>query len=350
MTPDGAASVSGDADQKDLLSRDEIEALFEGLGGAAEVGDVGDVGSVPEEAGAPSPFDWQNLPHITRASPSTLPALEAVNQRLLRNLRSALPPLLGQHPGITLQGTRARRYSDFLDETPVPSGCAVINLRPLAGLGLLVVDLALADVLIDLLHGGSGKAQNTPDARSFNGLGRRSVQRLVGVVMAACSQAWSGVAGLSFEFDRFEIEARHTHIATGLDRVYVSVFKVQIGEVIGTLSVCLPLASLAPIRDLVEAPSWGDFVQADPRWSPALAREVQGLQVLLAAHCQPLQTTLGQVLALRAGDFIELGTHPHTVATPEGLPLFEGRLKTQSGHHAIQIDRVLTADAEADRA
>jgi flagellar motor switch protein FliM len=131
-----------------------------------------------------------------------------------------------------------------------------------------------------------------------------------------------------------------------LDRVYVSVFKLQIGEVLGTLSVCLPLASLAPIRDLAEAPSWGDFVQADPRWLPALTREVQGLQVSLAARCQPLQTSLGRVMALRAGDFIELGVHPHTVATPEGLPLFEGRLKTQSGHQAIQIDRVLTVDAD----
>ena len=360
MTPSSDMAQPGNpmpqARSEDLLSRDEIDALFDGLGGAnpsrgagyaADTAHTNAFGGAPELAGEPMPFDWQSLPRISRANRGTMPALEVVNQRLLRNLRAALPALLGQHPDVTLQGTLARRYSDFLDETPHPSGCAVVNLRPLAGQGLLVVDLALADVLIDLLHGGNAKAQNAPDARSFASLGQRTVLRLVGVVMAACTQAWQGVAGLSFEFERFETEARHVHIATALDRVYVSVFKVQIGEVLGTLSVCLPLACLAPIRAVAEAPSWGDFVQADGRWLPALTREVQSLVVPLAAHCLPLQTSLACVLALRAGDFIELGAYPQTLATPEGLPLFEGRLKTQSGRQGIQIDRILTADAAA---
>jgi flagellar motor switch protein FliM len=319
----------------DILSKAEVDALFEGLGG--ETGVRGELAL----------FDWQSLPHLSRANGGAPSALEVVNQRLLRNLKSALPTLLGRHPEVSVQTLSSQRYGDFLDRTAVPSGCAVFKLRPLVGHGLLVVDLALADVLVDLLHGGSGKAQGAPDARSLASIGLRTVQRLLGVVMVACTEAWHGVADLNFEMDRIETEVRHAHIATLLERVHVSVFTVQVGEVVGTLTICLPLSLLGPIRDVVQSPSWGDFVHADNRWLPLLTREVQAVVVPLTAHCRPLETTLAKLMALRAGDFLALGDQPQTLATPDGLPLFEGQLKSRGGRQAIQIDRVLTADADA---
>ena len=319
---------------KDLLSKAEVDALFEGLGGQTAA------------SGELALFDWQSLPRLIRASGGAASALDVVNQRLLRNLKGALPSLLARHPEISVQTLAPQRYGDFLDQTPVPSGCAVLKLRPLVGQGLLVVDLALADVLVDLLHGGSGKAQGAPDARSLASIGLRTVQRLLGVVLAACTQAWQGVADLNFEIDRIETEVRHAHIATPLDRVHVSVFTIQVGDVVGTLTICLPLSILGPIRDVVQSPSWGDFVHADGRWLPLLTREVQAVVVPLTAHCQPLETTLAKLLTLRAGDFIALGDQPQTLATPDGLPLFEGQLKSRDGRQAIQIDRVLTAGAD----
>ncbi len=331
-------------EQKDLLSKAEIDALFEGLGGVSQAGDATGAdtnafGGAAEASDGPFPFDWQSLPHLVRGP---TPALEVVNLRLLRGLQSALPLLFGRALDVSLQSATSKRYADFLLETPNPSGCAVVNLRPLAGQGLLVCDLALADVLVDLLYGGSGKAQGPPDARSFVSIGQRAVQRLMGALMASCSQAWHGVAGLNFELDRLETQARAANIATALDRVHLSVFQVQVAEAVGSLSVCLPLASLAPIRDIALAPSWGDFVHVDRRWLPVLTREVPALNVPLLACCVPLETRLADLLALRAGDFIALGEEPQLLSTPEGLPLFEGRLKSKSGRQAIQIERALT--------
>ncbi len=339
-------------ERKDLLSKAEIDALFEGLGGVSQAdGAPGAAtnafGGAAEEADGPFPFDWQSLPHLTRGP---APALEVVNQRLLRGLQSALPLLFGRALEVSLQSAASKRYADFLLETPVPSGCAVVNLRPLAGQGLLVCDLALADVLVDLLYGGSGKAQGPPDARSFVSIGQRAVQRLMGALMASCSQAWHGVAGLNFELERLETQARAANIATALDRVHLSVFQVLVGEAVGSLSVCLPLASLAPIRDVTLAPSWGDFVHVDRRWLPLLKREVPALRVPLLARCVPVETRLADLLALRAGDFIALGEEPQLLTTPEGFPLFEGRLKSQSGRQAIQIERALTDDVDGGAA
>ncbi len=337
--------------QKDLLSKDEIDALFEGLGGVSHAGAAQQTatnafGGAPEQAEGLFAFDWQSLPHLNRGP---VPALEVVNRRLLRGLQSALPLLFGRSLEVSLQSASSRPYGDFLQETPVPSGCAIVNLRPLAGQGLLVCDLALADVLVDLLYGGSGKSQGPPDARSFVSIGQRAVKRLMGALMASCSQAWHGVAGLNFELERLETQARSANIATALDRVHLSVFQVQVGDALGALTVCLPLASLAPIRDVVLAPSWGDFVQADRRWLPMLTREVPGLRVPLLARCMPLETSVAHLLALQAGDFIALGEEPQLLTTPEGLTLFEGRLKSQSGRQAIQIERALTdaVDGEA---
>lgn len=340
------------AERKDLLSKAEIDALFEGLGGVSQGGDApGGVtnafGGASEAMDGPHAFGWQSLPHLTRGP---TPALEVVNQRLLRGLQSALPMLFGRALEVSLHSATSKRYADFLLETPVPSGCAIVNLRPLAGQGLLVCDLALADVLVDLLYGGSGKALGPPDARSFVSVGQRAVQRLMGALMASCSQAWHGVAGLNFELERLETQVRAANIATALDRIHLSVFQVQVGDAVGSLSVCLPMASLAPIRDVAMAPSWGDFVHVDRRWLPVLAREVPTLKVPLLARCVALETRLADLLALRAGDFIALGEEPQLLTTPEGLPLFEGRLKSQSGRQAIQIERALTDAIEGGTA
>ncbi len=338
--------------QAGILSQAEIDALMQGMDGAGVPGDatggaagqaaggLGAFGGQDMMPGEPMAFDWQSLPRLARG-PSG--ALEVVNQRLLRGLRSGFFALLARHAEISLQTLQTQRYSDFLNEMPVPSGCAVVNLRPLAGQGLLVCDAALADVVVDLLYGGSGKVQNTPDARSFVSIGRQAVQRLLGVAMAASSQAWSGVGGLTFELDRLETDARQANVATALERLHVSVFAVQIGEVLGRLTVALPWASLAPIRSVLESPTWGDFVQHDRRWLPALTHEVQTLEVPVHAYCAPVSTNVARLLALRAGDFIELGELPQILATPEGLPLFEGRLKTQSGRQAIRVERTLTS-------
>ena len=339
-----------------ILSQAEIDALMQGMAGAdpppggesslagGAMGGLGAFGGHDVQPGEPVAFDWQSLPRLTR---SQTPALEVINQRLLRGLRNGFFALWGRHVQIAGQTVLTRRYSDFLDETAVPSGCAVVNLRPLAGQGLLLCDAALADVVVDLLYGGSGKMPQAPDARCFASMGLQAVQRLLGMAMAATSQAWSGVGGLTFELDRLETDVRQAHVATALERLYVSVFLVQIGDVLGRLTVALPWASLAPIRDVLESPTWGDFVQQDRRWLTALTHEVRALEVSVYARCAPVDTDLAGLLALRAGDFIELGEQPQILATLEGLPLFEGRLKTQSGHQAIRIERDLTAANEA---
>lgn len=323
--------------QKDILSQAEIDALMEGLGSAGALGVPGPV------AGEVAAFDWQALPRITRGAS---PALEVVNQRLLRGLKGALAALLGQAVAVSLHSSATRRYRDFLEETPVPSGCAIVNLQPLAGQGLLVCDLALADVVVDLLHGGSGKLPGAPDARSLASIGRQAVQRLLGAVMAACTQAWSGVADLTFTLERIHTDVRQAPVATALDQLNVSVFQLQVGDVLGHLSVCLPLATLSPLRGMLQSPTWGDFVHSDRRWRPLLSREIEFLTVPLQAHCAPIESSVAKMLAMKAGDFIEIGGLPQRVATPEGLPLFEGSLQTQSGHQAIRIERVLAGDGD----
>ena len=133
---------------EDLLSRDEIDALFDGLGGAnpsrgagyaADPAHTNAFGGAPEPAGEPMPFDWQNLPRISRANRGTMPALEVVNQRLLRNLQAALPALLGQHPDVTLQGTPGAALQRFSGRDTASFGlrggqfAAIGGARPVGG-------------------------------------------------------------------------------------------------------------------------------------------------------------------------------------------------------------------------
>jgi flagellar motor switch protein FliM len=135
--------------QAPVLSQAEIDALMHGLGGASNSGAAGVSVAGP---GAVQPFDWLGLPRLTQGA---LPALDVVNQRVVRELEASLRAAMAHPVDVFVHSATVRRYSDFLDETPSPTACAVVNLFPLNGQGLILCDLPLGDAWIEALYGGN---------------------------------------------------------------------------------------------------------------------------------------------------------------------------------------------------
>ena len=73
-----------------------------------------------------------------------------------------------------------------------------------------------------------------------------------------------------------------------------------------------------------------------------LKTEIQSAEVPLVAELARTDATVEQLLAMKAGDFIELDIAPLIQANVDGVPVFDCHYGTSSGRYAIKIDRLLT--------
>ena len=79
-----------------ILSQDEVDALLQGITGEEQTLEPETV-----EAGAVRPYDLASQDRIVRPR---MPALEVVNERFARNLRSGVFDLIRKHPEIAIGG------------------------------------------------------------------------------------------------------------------------------------------------------------------------------------------------------------------------------------------------------
>jgi flagellar motor switch protein FliM len=106
--------------------------------------------------------------------------------------------------------------------------------------------------------------------------------------------------------------------------------------------LCIPYATLEPIRDVLYSSVQGDAGESDRRWVHLLKQEIQSAEVTLVTELAKADTTVEQLLALKAGDFIELDLDPVVQAKVDGVPVFACHYGTSSGKYAIKIERLLT--------
>ncbi|MGH7186540.1 MAG: flagellar motor switch protein FliM, partial [Pseudomonadota bacterium] len=190
--------------------------------------------------------------------------------------------------------------------------------------------------------GGVGKFHTRIEGRDFSATEQRIILRLVEAIVAEYKKAWAGVYPLELEYQRSEMQPQFANIAMPSEIVVSSSFTFEFGDSSGTMHLCIPYATLEPIREVLYSSVQGDAAEPDRRWITLLKSEIQAAEVALVAELAKADATVEQLLALKAGDFIELDIEPVIQAKVDGVPVFDCHYGTSSGHYAIKIDRLLT--------
>jgi flagellar motor switch protein FliM len=316
-----------------FLSQEEVDALLEGVTGESQklAEDVPEHGEVRS----------YNISSQERIVRGRMPTMEIVNERFARNLRVGLFNFIRRSPEISVGPVTVQRYSAFLRELAVPTNFNIVAIRPLRGNGMIVCEPALVFGVIDTLYGGIGKFQTRIEGRDFSATEQRVINRLVDVVTEEYKKAWKGIYPLELEYQRSEMQPQFANIATPSEIVISTSFQLEIGEITGAIHFCIPYATLEPIRDVLYSSTQGDSVEVDRRWVNVLTREIQAAEVTIVAELARAQATVEQLLAMKAGDFIELDREPRIQATVDGVPIFECQYGTHNAKYAIRIDKSL---------
>ena len=318
-----------------ILSQDEVDALLQGITGESQK-----LEQEEQPQGGVRTYDLSSQERIVRGR---MPTMEIINERFARNIRIGLFNFIRKSPEIAIGGIKVQKYSAFLREIVVPTNFNIVSVKPLRGSGLIVCAPTLVFAVIDALFGGAAKFHTRIEGRDFSPTELRVILRLVEAIATEYKKAWTGIYPVELEYQRSEMQPQFASIATPSEVVIATTFTFEIGEVTGSVHLCMPYSTLEPIRDLLYSTIQGDSVEPDRRWVNLLKQQIQAAEVDLVAELARAPATVEQLLSFKPGDFVELDLDPMIQAKVDGVPVFDCHYGTSNNRYAIRIDRLIAS-------
>ena len=312
------------------LTQEEIAAL------------VQDDGSSGDAAGrAAKAVSALDLTRPERSLRGQLPGLELVLDRLIRALPTSLRAHLGSAPATSVAGVELVRFARVLEGVTRPVSLQLMRLAPLRGLAVLVVPGPLIGALLEIAFGGSRGRQTALQERDLSAIELRALERFGARVMQEVQVAWRPIVAIETS-----LASHETNLAFVTVPPEELVLQVELrlstdgGSDLG-LSLCIPWAALDPVRGRLAATPGREAAPAvrDGHWQESIHHLLGETDLELTAELGRRALSLRQVLALKVGDVVALGTGREgpVVVRVEGQPRFLGAPGVSGTHHAVRL-------------
>ena len=221
-----------------LLGQEEIDALF----AQARVGAATDEQALrPARSGLDS--ELFNFSRAGQISNEQMKAISTVNDLFARNLMHTVGAWLRTEFKVNLVSGEQMPYAEFLGRVEEPAFVCSIRLEPLGAVGLMELDLTLASPIVDLLLGGTGRAE---PARQLTDIEELIMVSVVQMIVKELNVAWSPV-GLQFNFEKRETTGQIARMMPAGEKTLCVCFEARMPEAQGVLNICLPAVVLNTI-------------------------------------------------------------------------------------------------------
>ena len=312
-----------------ILSQNEVDALLEGI--SSLNGDNLYEGEVRE-------FNLAEQQYIGRGR---LPTLELINERFTRLLRIGLFNFLRRSSEVSSGAIKVTEYGEFLKTLAQPTNINLIQVKPLRGTALVVIDPDLIFHFVDNFFGGDGRFQVKGTGREFTPTEQRTIQRVLNIIFDSYSKAWDPVYKITLSFLRSEINTQFANIAGPTELVAITTFRIDIGAIGGLVHFCFPYSMIEPIRDLLSNDLQGQSENADESWSDQLKQQLKSAEVEAIADLCTISSTLREVINMKAGDIIPVNLNPTIELKVDGVPVLEGSYGKYEDQYAIRVEKLI---------
>ena len=286
----------------------------------------------------------------SRPSRAWMPKLEMINQRFCQQLRTALVQHL--RPGINVVPPLAIQLiknGELIETLARPSHLTLVELKPLHGTILVVVDDALVSWIVESRFGGDGRFPIAIDGRDFSPFEHKAACRVVQTVVEQLVLAWQPIASFEPHIVRHELDPQLAAIANPHDQIIFSIFDVQVAGGGGKLSIGIPYAILEPLHDRLISDRKNETVGLDPYWQETIRLRIGQATMTLSVELTKLQITVGDLLALSPGSILDIDRTEHVTVEANGVPLFRGRWGKHGPKIGVRIEERLAAACDITR-
>ena len=282
-----------------VLGQGEIDALFA----------TARAGVAAEAKPAAADRELYNFSRAGHISNEQMRAIATVNDLFSRNLMHTVGAWLRTEFQVALVSGEQMAYSEFVERIPEKTYVCSIRLEPLGAVGLIEVELVLAAPIVDLLLGGTGKAQAVRVLTDIEELIMASVMQMI---VKELNTAWQPV-GLQFAFEKREGGTQIARMMAPGEKTLCVCFEVKMPQAQGVLNLCLPAVVLNTIlRKLIAERDRPRRRSAEVR---TRIRELTG-EATVGAVLQfpPVRLSAREIAALAVDSVVRLPVPRHAAA------------------------------------
>jgi len=311
------------------LSGEEISALMSGSreAPAAAAGPSGPARSFAFGSAAGRPM-------------AALPAVDRINERMVRRLRDAIEPFARAKPRVTADPTVVRTFTDWQAEQAEFTSLSIYAAKPMKGAILVRIDPEFISRLVDARYGGSGTF--TPRRmREFTATEENLLERLSETIAGALAHAWAESVPVKPQLRSRETNVAFAGIAKADEAVAVVQFAIQPWtDAPATIEIVYPLASLRSVEEALAARSSEEAGARSAEWRARLGAAVGEVRIDARTVLARPELSLSELMQLRVGDVIPVSLPAHVPLLVAGRKIATGTVGEHDGRAALKIDKM----------
>ena len=258
---------------------------------------------------APVAYQLYDFRRPDKFSKDQMRTLQMVHETFARMYASSLSGYLRSSVHLELLSVEQIPYDEFIRSLADNPLIAVFSMPPLTGQSLMEADINIFFSMMDRLLGGPGQA--TARRADLTEIEKTLATQIVRRGLNELRNAWESIAAVEPTLDGLETSAQFVQIVPPNDTVVLLLFQVKVGDVLGTMTLCLPYVSLKSISSKLSAQRWFASTgkkAGDGGHARQLTRLIQTTQVPCVARLGTANITVEDLLRLAPGDTILTST------------------------------------------
>lgn len=285
----------------DILTQEEVDLLLS----AVSEGEIGVASAAQREVQRKTAvYDFRRP---NRVSKEQYRGLQGLFEAFGREFGMTLPGYLRTVTRVELAAIDQITYDEFMLSVSRPTSLSVVSMEPFNGNAIIELSPSLVFPIVDRLLGGPGTVLEQP--RDLTEIEQRIVQKVVYMALNCWERSWSHVVELKFKIVAQESDPLIVQIVPGSEMVILVAFEVHLSDVVGRMTVCIPLVNIGPLLEKLGAQR--SYSSRLPRELAAktrtqVERVVIHAPVSVTACLGGSKLSIRELLTLRQGDVLQL--------------------------------------------
>ena len=321
------------ADTKNLLSPEELDALAIGIEDGSIQTDTGINGQLKVER--------HDLTSEDSSLGMNLGVLNIINERFVRHLKTGIVDVLRTEAKVFADKVMVMPYREYVATLQAPTAVNIVNLNPLRGSSLAVIDPAIIFSVLDNFFGGPGAdMKDLLPTRTFTKTELSINKIITNILFGSLQEAWAPVMSIKCVSNDVVSNPDAIKIADKDELVIVSRFTTELGQSAkGNIEVVYLYSTLKPIRDSLESrvQASAEAPGSKMSWTADLMAAAMDAEVDIRVILGNIESTFKEFENLTEGDILFFKKPNYAKVHAGGIAVFEGDIGTRDAHMAVQF-------------
>jgi len=279
-----------------------------------------------------------------------LRAIQMIHEAFARQLTTVMSTLIRSIVSAEVASVDQLAYEEFVNSLVQPTVIGTLEMYPFNGNALIEINPNLVFAIIDRLLGGKGEFSGK--TRELTDIEKTVTERVLMRMLELLEESWSTVVDVRFRLEGMESNPFFVQICPPRDMVLLVIMKMNVGDVEGMVSICIPYFLMEPIIDKLSSQQW--FVstsrKGDEGVRELIEKSLDHVKIPVTLELGHTILSLADVYGLEAGDVIKLDEKFESVMDVRvgNYVRFKAKPGTVEGRLAGEITEVIHGESPSE--